>query len=180
MFVIVFLIDVQIQSRLSNNPVIVQRKIRLYWYCIKEFVVTCSCRSLVISSLALCSSSRLCSSSIIDLRASFSLASRSYSCRSRARRSVESSKASTTVEEWMPSKECREAVWWKQQEQQWVTQGGVVQPLSRELTHSATASTVRQFNSSCWHFMFLCYEQREGHETAVTITRTFSCIGHIS
>lgn len=67
--------------------------------------VTCSCRSRAISSFCLCSSSRLCSASMCARRASFSLVTRSYSCHSRARRSVASSKASTTMEEVLPS-EC--------------------------------------------------------------------------
>lgn len=75
--------------------------------CKQGSALTCSCRSLATSSFFLCSSSRLCSSSISILRASFSPASRSYSCRSRARRSVDSSKASATVEEWMPSERVR-------------------------------------------------------------------------
>lgn len=74
--------------------------------------ITCSCRNLAISSFSFCSSSRRRSSSISALRASFSLASRSYSCRSRALRSVDSSKASVTVEETLPSK--RAATEWSE------------------------------------------------------------------
>ncbi|PWA24234.1 hypothetical protein CCH79_00017897 [Gambusia affinis] len=61
--------------------------------------LTCSCRSLAISSLSLCSSSSLCSASIRALSISFSLIRCSYSCHSWALHSVANWKGSTTAEE---------------------------------------------------------------------------------
>lgn len=61
--------------------------------------LTCSCRSLAISSRSLCSSSSLCSASIRALSISFSLIRCSYSCHSWALRSVANWKGSTTAEE---------------------------------------------------------------------------------
>lgn len=71
-------------------------------------LLACSWRILAISSFSRCSSSRRWSSSRRALMASFSPASRSNSCHSLARRSVDSSKGSATVEQLVPSIEWRQ------------------------------------------------------------------------
>lgn len=110
--------------------------------------LTCSCRSLAISSFSRCSSSRLCSSSIMARSDSFSLASRSYSCRSRARRSVDSSKAPGTVEERSRSEECQKG-WWQEWHEhcEWRGAWEALQPYSGELTQSPTQTVC----NTLWH-----------------------------